>query len=223
MEEGSIDEKPFPNWSSVEEVYLLAAKTYQKNRFNTEDLAAIRLGPEASRSALQAESVSLYNILRYASMYGLVEWYSGSEFSVIVLPEETEELWLSAYSDYGRNIREKIVARIEEERKLKLIVKGAETLELEGKEYIIGYVGPDTMSRSIDAFVYNVWDPKKHYGVVLRAWGRHITVAKRIAGELELLADKEEATLKYRVVEEDVYRGEEGGLKGDIYLSIELA
>ena len=76
MREGEIPglEPTFPNWASVEEVYLLAARTYQKNHFKTEELALVKLGQQASRSALQAESISLYNVLRNAAMYGLAEW-----------------------------------------------------------------------------------------------------------------------------------------------------
>ena len=71
---------------------------------------------------------------------------------------------------------------------------------------------------SIDSYVYNIWDPKEHEGVVLRAWGRNIRVAKIIAEELQRL---EESTLKYSSTKEDIYRTDRG-LAGNIYLKVEI-
>ncbi len=60
MKGNEISGSDLPNWDSVEEVYVLAARTYQKSQFIAEELAQVRLGQQASRSALRAESISLY-------------------------------------------------------------------------------------------------------------------------------------------------------------------
>lgn len=217
MKENKISGSDLPNWDSVEEVYILAARTYQKSQFSAEELAHVRLGPQASRSALKAEKVSLYNVLRNAAMYGLVEWYGGDEFSIAVLPEDSEDLWSSAFGARYQVLRNKVVEKLKEEKELR--TTEIETEKQDDKEYIITYVGPETTRRSVDSFVFRVWDPKKYGGIVLQAWGHNIKVERRIAEELQ--RSEEEATFKYSLVTENIYRSERG-LVGEYHFRVEM-
>jgi len=167
----SEEESKLPNWSSVEEVYLLAERNFKKDKFTVEDIALARIGHDASRSALQAESTSLYNILRSASMYGLVEWLGGNEFRVAVLPEESDDLWTTTFSTRIVKLRELITKKMEEKPPL---LRELEMLELDGKKYVIAYIGSETTSAGIDSFVYSVWNPEEQEGILLQAWGRNI-------------------------------------------------
>ena len=219
MKGNEISGSDLPNWDSVEEVYVLAARTYQKSQFIAEELAQVRLGQQASRSALRAESVSLYNVLRNAAMYGLVEWYGGNEFGIAVLPEDSEDLWSSIFGARSQVLRTKVVEKLEEEKEIRPTHTEMETEKQDDKEYIITYVGPETTRRSVDSFVFRVWDPKKHEGIVLQAWGHNIKVGKRIAEELQ--RSEEEATFKYSLVTDDIYRSERG-LVGEYHFRVEM-
>jgi hypothetical protein len=219
MKGNEISGSDLPNWDSVEEVYVLAARTYQKSQFIAEELAQVRLGQQASRSALRAESVSLYNVLRNAAMYGLVEWYGGNEFGIAVLPEDSEDLWSSIFGARSQVLRTKVVEKLEEEKEIRPTHTEMETEKQDDKEYIITYVGPETTRRSVDSFVFRVWDPKKHEGIVLQAWGHNIKVGKRIAEELQ--RSEEEATFKYSLVTDNIYRSERG-LVGEYHFRVEM-
>lgn len=219
MKWNEISGSDLPNWDSVEEVYVLAARTYQKSQFIAEELAQVRLGQQASRSALRAESVSLYNVLRNAAMYGLVEWYGGNEFGIAVLPEDSEDLWSSVFGARSQVLRTKVVEKLKEEKEIRPTHTEIETEKQGDKEYIITYVGPETTRRSVDSFVFRVWDPKKHEGIVLQAWGRNIKVGKRIAEELQ--RSEEEDTFKYSLVTDNIYRSERV-LVGEYHFRVEM-
>ncbi len=215
----------FPNWDSIEEVYLLAAGIYHKSHFKADELAQIRLGPQASHSAVEAESASVYNALRFASMYGLVESYGGNEFSLKILPEDPEETWNSVFVNRAKVFRSKIIKKLEEEKKRPAIRGKIETKELDNKFYIVSYVGAGTTGAGVDSFVFNTWDPKEHEGIVLCAWSHNIKIAKGIAEELKFADEREdstERTFKYSVIKEDIYRNDRGSLCGDVYLKVAM-
>lgn len=219
MKGNEISGSDLPNWDSVEEVYVLAARTYQKSQFIADELAQVRLGQQASRSALRAESVSLYNVLRNAAMYGLVEWYGGNGFGIAVLPEDSDDLWRSIFGARSQVLRTKVVEKLEEEKEIRHTHTEMETEKQDDKEYIVAYVGPETTRRSVDSFVFRVWDPKKYEGIVLHAWGHNIKVGKRIAEELQ--RSEEEATFNYSLVTDDIYRSERG-LVGEYHFRVEM-
>lgn len=210
------EESKLPNWSSVEEVYILAVQNFEKKQFNVEELAQARIGHEASRSALQAESSSLYNMLRYASMYGLVEWLGGNEFRVTALPDDSDDSWGTTFVARALKLRRVITKKMEEKPPLVEV----ETIELNDKKYVIAYIGSETTGKGIDAFVYSVWDPKDHEGIALQAWSRNIRVAKDICDELTS-REVETAVFQYSKVDESTYRSDRG-LACNIYLKIEL-
>ncbi len=205
-----------PDWKSVEEIYLLVASKFQKSPFSAEELAQIRLGEGASRSAIQAETVSINSILKSACMYGLVA-RRGEQFHLTVLPDDPEELWNSTFSMRVKLLRETVAeaSKVRPER-----LEKAETMELQGKEYIITYVGPETTRGGVDSFTFSVFNPEKHEGIVLQTRGRHIPIAKKISVELQ--SPQEDDTFLYKLVKEDPRRTERG-LAIDIYLKVEFA
>lgn len=209
-------EEFLPDWKSVEEVYLLAARMFQKNLFKVGELAQARLGERASRSALQAESVILNSVLKSACIYGLAS-RRDEQFQITVLPEDPKDLWSSIFSKRAELLRGKITEVLKEE---KIRPAKPETIELEGEKYIISYVGPETTRRGVDSFTFSVFDPQKHGGIVLRARGSHIRTARNISVQLQ--SPQEDDTFIYKLVKEDIRRIE-GWLVGDIYLKVEFA
>ncbi len=208
-----------PNWDSVLETYLRAAELNGKDAFTTRQLSSTKLGTNVSAPALDAEATSLYNLLRMAAMYGLVEWYGGDEFAARVLPEGEEDEWHDAYYTRAKLLREAVQRLVSEQKKLKEFVKKKiEAIEHKNRTYLTAYVGSTTDAAGINAFVYNAWDPQKHAGVVLRSRGRNISVAKGVAQELCAGASE---TFSYDQVEEEIYRNEQG-LSGDIFLEIKI-
>jgi hypothetical protein len=208
-----------PNWDSTVETYLKAAELYGKDAFTTRKLAAAKLGTDVSAPAIDAEATSLYNLLRMAAMYGLVEWYGGEEFAVRVAPDAESDEWDDSFyarATLLRGIVEKLRA---EQKKLKELSKRKiETLEEKNRTYLVAYVGLATDADGINGFVFNVWDPKKHAGVVLKARGHNIAVAKDIAAKLCRGGSE---TLSYKLATEDIRRGEQG-LEADIFLEVAI-
>jgi len=216
------DEESLPNWTGALEAYLFAARTYPKDRFVTDDLAAARLGPDASRGALQAESSALYNQLRSASMYGLVIWYGKNEFSIGILPKDAEEEWVSQYGKRALVLRTRVTEAVKEEERSNKLIEEVTTTVLNDKTYFDAFVGFESEADAIDRYVYNAWDPANHVGTVLKARGRSIPVAKKISQELELSGEEEGKLFRYSLVKEQIYRDETGGLVGEFYLTVTL-
>lgn len=213
----------FPNWDSVVENYLLAAETYGNETFSTDALAVAKLGTTASRGAIESESTSLYNIMRSAAMYGLVEWHGGKEFHARVLPEDEQEAWEKTFAEQSKTVNSLVKKAVEDKKELEQVSKKEiETAEKEGKMYLEAFVGPETSVDRLDAFVYSTWDPANHAGVVIKSWGRNIRTAKAIADDLIEKSRIGETAFSYRKKDEEFYRNEDGFLCGRIWIEITI-
>src|SRR2546427_641125 len=175
-----------PNWASSVDLYLVAARLYGKDPFTTRALASAKIGTTSvSTAALDAESTSLYNLLRMTSMYGLVEWYGGEDFAIRVLPESSFDEWKNAFDARAGLLRDKVVTVAAERNKLRQLgEKKIETVYYKDRAYVVAYVGFNTRGESINAFVYNAWDPNKHAGIVLKARGKNIPIARAVCETL---------------------------------------
>lgn len=207
-----------PNWDSAFEGYLKAAELYGKNRFTTRSLAIAKLGASVSAATVDAESISLYQLLRTASMYGLVDWFGRDEFAIRVLPEADTREWDEAYHERAQTLHTKIDNHMAD-RRGEAPRTEIETVEYDGRTYLVAYVGAATEPAKITGFVYRAWDPTNHAGVALRAGGRNIPVAKDLAEKLRGGASE---TFVYAVVHENLHRGDQG-LVADIFIDVKFS
>lgn len=136
-----------------------------------------------------------------------------------MMPSEMKEIANRDWEKYKEGEMEEIsTEEIEEiEAKEKYVhTKGDLNIkELNSDLYLIAFIGKNSKTHKVDAYVYTVFDPKKHYGIVLRARGYNIEIAKNISQELQ---SKLGGTFKYICVKEDIYKDDDGALCEDIYM-----
>ena len=151
-------------------------------------------------------------------MYGLVDWFGRDEFAIRVLPEADTKEWDEAYRERAKTLYTKITNHMADRRGGTPRTE-IETVEYNGRTYLVAYVGVATEPEKITGFVYRAWDPTNHAGVALRAGGRNIPVAKALA---EKLRGGPSETFVYAVVYENLRRDDQG-LVADIFIDVKFS
>jgi hypothetical protein len=212
-----------PDIEQITNRYIDAWEIFGHDRFTTEDLENELLRTEGRDPEDVPSDDKIYNDLYRLSKLGLVEWFGGKKYRVIISPEENENKWEKVFEEQMEWVRSEVEHRIEEREEEPEEEQGGlpdtpDVIEHNGNRFMSAFVGPSSEIDGQARYYQAALSKKEHDGVVLRAYQDVADSAENLAENITDDNKMSNTVCVYRFEIED-YEMDDDSDEYRIYLS----